>query len=91
MSRPEVAALVLSVLGVSALVVFLAVRRLRDLGTPADRATFATLHTASLAAPSLREGLTSSGAQRSVRHLRALLGTAAVSLTDGHPRLGRRR
>lgn len=57
-------------------------RRHRDLGTSADRATFAALHTASLAAPSLREGLTQRGAQRAARHLRALLGTSAVALTD---------
>ena len=62
------------------------VRRRRDFGSSADRATFETLHTASLAAPSLREGLTAAGAQRSSRHLRALLGTRAVALTDasGH-------
>jgi len=54
----------------------------RDLGTPADRATFATLHTASLAAPHLREGLTPGGATRAVRHLRTLMGTAAVALVD---------
>jgi two-component system, LytTR family, sensor kinase len=59
-----------------------ALYRRRDLGTSADRATFDTLHTASLAAPSLREGLTEQGAARAVRHLRALLGTAAVALTD---------
>ena len=57
-------------------------RRHRDLGTSADRATFDTLHTASLATPGLREGLTEHGAQRAVRHLRTLLGTAAVALTD---------
>jgi two-component system LytT family sensor kinase len=56
--------------------------RRRDLGTPADRATFATLHTASLAAPHLREGLTPAGATRAVRHLRTLLGTSAVALVD---------
>ena len=33
-----------------------AVRRSRDLGTPADRATFGTLHTASLAAPRCARG-----------------------------------
>jgi two-component system LytT family sensor kinase len=62
------------------------VRRRRDFGSSEDRATFETLHTASLAAPSLREGLTAAGAQRSSRHLRALLGTRAVALTDasGH-------
>jgi two-component system LytT family sensor kinase len=56
--------------------------RRRDLGTPADRATFTTLHTASLAAPHLREGLTPTGANRAARHLRNLLDTAAVALTD---------
>jgi two-component system LytT family sensor kinase len=76
------ALLLLAVLGVTA-VGWRAARSRRDLGTPADRATFATLHTASLAAPPLREGLTSGGAQRSARHLRTLLGTAAVAVTDG--------
>jgi two-component system, LytTR family, sensor kinase len=56
--------------------------RRRDLGTSAGRATFDTLHTASLAAPSLRQGLTEAGAERAVKHLRNLLGTAAVALTD---------
>jgi two-component system LytT family sensor kinase len=57
-------------------------RRHRDLGTPAERATFATLHTASLASPPLREGFTPTGAARSAKHLRALLGTPAIALTD---------
>jgi two-component system LytT family sensor kinase len=67
-------------LGVAALL-----RTLRSpdgLGTTAERATFATLHTASLAAPHLREGLTPAGAGRAVRHLRSLLGTSAVAITD---------
>jgi two-component system LytT family sensor kinase len=59
-----------------------AILRGRDFGTPTDRATFATLHTASLAAPHLREGLTPTGASRAAKHLRTLLGTAAVALTD---------
>ncbi|HEX6936916.1 MAG TPA: histidine kinase [Actinomycetes bacterium] len=58
-------------------------RTRRFFGTPADRATFATLHTASLAAPPLRAGLTSTGATKAIRHVRALLGTPAVALTDG--------
>ena len=58
-------------------------RTRRFFGTPADRATYATLHAASLAAPPLRTGLTASGAGRASRHLRALLGTPAVALTDG--------
>nr|WP_269811192.1 histidine kinase [Kineosporia rhizophila] len=57
-------------------------RRSPDLGTAAERATFDTLHTASLAAPPLRDGLTPEGAQRAIRHLRTLLGTPAVALAD---------
>ena len=60
-------------------VAWLVLRR-RDLGTSADRTTFATLHRAGQAAPHLREGLTPTGAERSIRHLRALLGTPAVAL-----------
>ena len=52
------------------------------LGTEADRTTFRTLHTASLAAPALRGGLTGPSAEKSVRFLRALLGTPVVALTD---------
>jgi two-component system LytT family sensor kinase len=56
--------------------------RRRHLGTEADRATFRTLHTAALATPALRAGLTEASAQRSVRHLRSLLAAPAVALTD---------
>jgi two-component system, LytTR family, sensor kinase len=59
------------------------VRSRRGLGTRADRATFATLHTASLASPDLRTGLTEAGAQKSAKHLRSLLGTPALAITDG--------
>ncbi len=48
----------------------------------ATDATFRTLHTASSAARDLREGLTEHGAQRAARHLRLLLGAAAVALVD---------
>jgi two-component system LytT family sensor kinase len=65
-----------------------ALYRRRDLGTSAERATFETLHTANLVAPALREGLTPAGAQRAVRHLRALLGCTAVALTDRERVLG---
>ena len=54
----------------------------RAFGTLAERATHTALHEASLAAPPLREGLTASAAARSARHLRALLGSSAVSLTS---------
>jgi two-component system LytT family sensor kinase len=52
------------------------------LGSEADRATFRTLHTASLMTGALRTGLTPSSAEQSVRHLRSLLATHAVALTD---------
>ena len=56
--------------------------RRRHLGTEADRATFRTLHTAALATPALRGGLNEASAQRSIRHLRSLLASPAVALTD---------
>jgi two-component system, LytTR family, sensor kinase len=69
-------------LAVGAAVVWWAMRGRRAFGTVAERATYAALHEASLAAPPLREGLTAASAARSARHLRTLLGSAAVSLTD---------
>ena len=81
--REVEAVAVLAVVAVAApLLVGWAWRRRHDLGTPADRATFATLHTASLASPALRAGLTAASAERAVRHLRSLLGVPAVALTD---------
>ena len=57
-------------------------QNLGGLGTPVEHATFQTLHTASLAAPPLRAGLTEETARRSARRLRTLLGTDALCLTD---------
>jgi two-component system, LytTR family, sensor kinase len=56
--------------------------RAGHLGSEADRATFRTLHTASLMTGALRTGFTSESAERSVRHLRSLLAAKAVALTD---------
>ncbi|MEV0917011.1 histidine kinase [Streptomyces sp. NPDC049967] len=56
--------------------------RISDVGTPVEHATFETLHTASLAAPPLRAGLTEDSARKSARRLRSLLGTDALCLTD---------
>jgi two-component system LytT family sensor kinase len=53
------------------------------LGSRADLASFETLHLASLASPALRGGLTAAGAGKAAKHLRALLGTEAVAITDG--------
>jgi len=52
------------------------------LGGPVEHATFQTLHTASLAAPPLRAGLTEETARKSARRLRTLLGTDALCLSD---------
>ncbi|GGY31754.1 sensor histidine kinase [Streptomyces djakartensis] len=57
-------------------------KSLGGLGTPVEHATFETLHTASLAAPPLRAGLTEETARKSARKLRSLLGTDALCLTD---------
>ncbi|HEY2044758.1 MAG TPA: histidine kinase [Jatrophihabitans sp.] len=77
--RPLLVALVLLA---AVLAVVLLRRHRRELGTPADRATFDTLHTASLAAPSLRQGLTHDGAKGAVKHLQVLLGTPGIAITD---------
>jgi two-component system LytT family sensor kinase len=53
-----------------------------DVGSPVEHATFETLHTASLAAPPLRAGLTEDTARKSVRRLRSLLGTEALCVTN---------
>jgi two-component system LytT family sensor kinase len=50
-------------------------------GALADEATFAALHTVSLASASLRAGLTEESARKAVRHLRTLLGVPAVAVT----------
>ncbi|MBP2705793.1 histidine kinase [Microbispora sp. RL4-1S] len=82
--EPLVAVLVVAALvGVPGVVLWRLLRGRRDLGSsPAERATFETLHTASLAAPPLRAGLTQAGALKASRHLRELLGSPAVAVTD---------
>ncbi|MFC7650053.1 hypothetical protein ACFQX6_64240 [Streptosporangium lutulentum] len=82
--EPVVAVLLIAALvGVPALVLWRVLRGRRELGSsPAERATFETLHTASLAAPPLRAGLTEAGTQKASRHLRELLGSPALAITD---------
>ncbi|GAA1351383.1 histidine kinase [Saccharothrix algeriensis] len=53
-----------------------------DFLTQEQRITFETLHTAWSAAPPLRAGLAPEAARKSARHLRTLLGTPALALTD---------
>jgi two-component system LytT family sensor kinase len=67
--------------GVGVLLAWL-VRHRHDFGTAADRTTYRTLHTATLATPPLREGLDEQSAARASRYLRALLGTPALAMTD---------
>jgi two-component system, LytTR family, sensor kinase len=50
--------------------------------TPLERATFATLHTVALAAPSLREGLNRTSVGFALPYLRQLLDTCALAMTD---------
>ncbi len=57
-------------------------RASRGFVSAVDQATYTTLHTASLASRHLRDGLTPDGSTRAARHLRAMLGTPAVALTD---------
>ncbi len=84
--EPLVAVLLVAALvAVPALVLWRVLRGRRELGSsPAERATFETLHTASLAAPPLRAGLTEAGTQKASRHLRELLGSPALAITDEH-------
>jgi LytS/YehU family sensor histidine kinase len=59
-----------------------AMRQRTGRGTLADEATFAALHTVSVASTSLRSGLTEESARKAVRHLRDLLGVPVVAVTD---------
>ncbi|MFY9712648.1 MAG: histidine kinase [Microbacterium sp.] len=82
-----VLAAVLGVLGGIVLTVLLLLaRRLArgaaDLGSDADRAALDALHHASLAAPHLRAGLAAPAVVKAARHLRVLLGSAAVAIVS---------
>lgn len=81
-------ALVLAVVTVTLAVVaalgFKFSRSYRDLGSDADRATYATLHTVALASEHLRTGLNPEGATKASRHLRGLLRCEALLLTDAN-------
>jgi two-component system LytT family sensor kinase len=59
-----------------------AMRQRTGRGALADEATFAALHTVSVASTSLRAGLTEDSARKAVRHLRDLLGVPVVAVTD---------
>ena len=82
MESPFVIALAVAALLATLAVIGWAFLRRRSLGTPADRATYITLHNASLAAPALRSGLNADSATKALPHLRALLGAPTVAITD---------
>ncbi len=66
-----------------AVVAYLITRsRRRGFLSDVDRATYATLHTASLAARSLGDGLTQEGAEKAGRHLLAMLGATSLAICD---------
>ena len=69
------------VLVAAGLLVYRRLRRRHAFASPLERATFSTLHTVSLAAPALREGLSEQSAQFAVPYLRTLLDTEALSMT----------
>ncbi|RZU61946.1 sensor histidine kinase [Zhihengliuella halotolerans] len=81
----ETTLIVSIIVAAAAVVVYVGMRVFhaqRDLGTDADRATFQTLHTVSLAAPHLANGLEEEGASRASRHLRELLGCRGLAVTN---------
>ena len=77
-----VCAVVVITLAVVASLGFRLSRSYRDLGSDADRATYATLHTAALASEHLREGLTPSGASKASRYLHGLLRCDVLMISD---------
>ncbi|GAA2906391.1 two-component system LytT family sensor kinase [Microbacterium keratanolyticum] len=72
--------------GIALTLLLLLVRRLArggaDLGSEAEQATLRALHQASLAAPHLRGGLSGPDVVKASRHLRVLLGSAAVAIVS---------
>ncbi|GAA1166417.1 histidine kinase [Microbacterium oxydans] len=82
-----VLAAILGVLGGIVLsVLLLLARRLArgaaELGSDAEQAALTVLHQASLAAPHLRAGLSAPDVVKAARHLRVLLGSAAVAIVS---------
>jgi len=67
--------------------VVLAVRTRRVVATPTERAVHTALHTASLAARALRQGLDTESAGTAAPFLRGLTGTDGLALFDGDGQL----
>ncbi|WP_370378605.1 sensor histidine kinase [Catenulispora sp. GAS73] len=80
-SNPATVGIVAALLA-PAVAVSRAVQRHRLAGTSAERAAYAAMHAVALAGPPLRVGLTPDSTRRAARHLRPLLGTAALAFND---------
>lgn len=83
----EFAIVLAAVLTVAAVAAVIVVRTRRVVATPTERAVHAALHTASLAARALRQGLDPASARSAAPFLRELTGTAGIALFDGDSRL----
>jgi two-component system LytT family sensor kinase len=67
----------------AAVAAVLRLRGRRGIATAMQRATYDVLHTAGLAADSLRSGLTPATAAKAVRPLRRLVGSVGLTISDG--------
>lgn len=83
MSGQLAIALTAALIVIAVAAVVLALRTRRVVATPTERAVHAALHTASLAARALRQGLTADSARESAPFLRELTGTDRLALFDG--------
>jgi two-component system LytT family sensor kinase len=70
------------VAGLAVALVLLWRSKRREFASPLQKATFSTLHTVSLAAPTLREGLSAQSAAFALPYLRTLLETCGLTMTD---------
>jgi two-component system LytT family sensor kinase len=70
------------VAGLAVALVLLWRSKRREFASPLQKATFSTLHTVSLAAPTQREGLSAQSAAFALPYLRTLLETCGLTMTD---------
>jgi len=82
MSGITIAVVVIAVSAVVIALVALRVRTRPTLTTPAERAVHATLHTASLAARPLRQGLNADSAAQAAPYLQSLTAADALGIAD---------
>ncbi|MGW0159087.1 sensor histidine kinase [Mycobacterium sp. NPDC003323] len=83
----QFAVMLAAALLLAAVAAVLVVRTRRVVATPTERAVHAALHTASLAARALRQGLDTGSAATAAPFLRDLTGTDGVALFDGDGQL----